>query len=142
MKRVHIIEGGRKPQNEQMKEKIKKKHPQLFSGNGALPLVFQNTNEGGNPWKTHKCEVFLKVDATAGFHQIQLDKKSLMLTTFNTTFGGYNYLRLPMGICSAPEVFHKTLHQFQEEPSTWTTSFGDRLKDERLKKTLEKLTWF
>ena len=45
---------------------------------------------------------FSKMDATAGFHQLELDEKS------NTPFGRYRYLRLPMGICSAPEVFHKT----------------------------------
>ena len=36
MKRVHIIEPGRKPQNEQMKEKINTKHLELFRSNGAL----------------------------------------------------------------------------------------------------------
>ena len=58
---------------------------------------------------------FSKLDATAGFQQIELDRRSSMLTTFNTPFGRYRYLRLPMGICSAPEVFHKTVHQFLEE---------------------------
>ena len=58
---------------------------------------------------------FSKLDATAGFHQIQLDRPSSLLTTFNTPFGRYRYLRLPMGICSAPEVFHKTVHQFLED---------------------------
>ena len=54
---------------------------------------------------------FSKMDATAGFHQIELDEKSSMMTTFNTPFGRYRYLRLPMGICSAPEVFHNTVYQ-------------------------------
>ena len=55
-----------------------------------------------------------KLDATAGFRQIKLDRKSSLLTTFNTPFGRYRYSRLPTGICSAPEVFHKTVHQFME----------------------------
>ena len=51
---------------------------------------------------------FSKMDVTAGFHQIILDEKSSLMTTFNIPFGRYSrYLRLPMGICSAPEVFHK-----------------------------------
>ena len=45
---------------------------------------------------------FSKMDATGGFHQIELDEKSSMMTTFNTPFGRYRYLRLPVGICSAP----------------------------------------
>ena len=53
---------------------------------------------------------FSKMDAAAGFHQIRLDRESSKLTTFNTPFGRYRYFRLPMGICSAPEVFHKTVH--------------------------------
>ena len=57
---------------------------------------------------------FFKMDATAGFHQITLDEKSSLMTTFNTPFGRYRYLRLPMGICSAPEVFHKNVYQHLE----------------------------
>ena len=89
-----------------------------------------------------------KMDATAGFHQIQLDKKSSMLTTFNTPFGRYRYLRLPMGICSAPEVFHKTMHQFLEDFEGVSVYMDDIVvwgsteaeHDERLEKTLERLT--
>ena len=67
-----------------------------------------------------------KLDATGGFHLIQLDRPSSLLTTFNTPFGCYQYLRLPVGICSALEVFHETVHQFLEDiecasTSTWTT---------------------
>ena len=44
---------------------------------------------------------FSKMDAKAGFHRIELDEKSSMMTTFNTPFGRYRYLRLPIGILSA-----------------------------------------
>ena len=57
---------------------------------------------------------FSKMDATAGFNQITLDEKLSVMTTFNTPFGCYRYLRLPMGICSAPEVFHKNVYQHLE----------------------------
>ena len=46
--------------------------------------------------KLHDAKWFSKLDATAGFHQIKLDKPSSMLTTFNTPFGRYRYLRLTM----------------------------------------------
>ena len=57
---------------------------------------------------------FSKLDATAGFHQITLDEKSSLMTTFNTPFGRYRYLRLPMIICSAPEVFDINVYQHLE----------------------------
>ena len=195
LKRVHLIEAGRKPQHEKMKEKIKKKHPQLFRGNGALPGVHTIVLKDGatgvihaprrvavakrpqlkkeldrqvklgflakvdeptewvnslvvvekangqmrlciNPKDLNKeikrehfqiptkedilgklanAKYFSRMDAAAGFHQIQHDMKSSMLTTFNTPFGRCRYMRLPMGNCSAPEVFHKTMHQFLED---------------------------
>jgi hypothetical protein len=53
--------------------------------------------------------VFSALDATSGFWNIVLDDDSSLLTTFQTPFGRYRFLRLPFGICSAPEVFHKTV---------------------------------
>ena len=40
------------------------------------------------------CHTFLNSDQTPA-------------STFNTPFGRYAYNRLPYGLCSAPEVFHK-----------------------------------
>lgn len=51
--------------------------------------------------------VFSTLDANSGFWQIALDKESTKLCTFATPFGRYCFLRLPYGIKSAPEVFHK-----------------------------------
>ena len=50
---------------------------------------------------------FTKMDVSAGFHQIKLINS--LMTTFNTPYGSYKYLRLPMGIYSAPEVSHKKM---------------------------------
>lgn len=52
---------------------------------------------------------FSKLDALSGFYQIVLDEESAKLCTFNTPFGRHCFLRLPFGISSAPEVFHKTV---------------------------------
>ena len=90
---------------------------------------------------------FSKMDATAGFHQIELDEKSSMMTTFNTPFGRYRYLRLPMGICSAPEVFHKTVYQCLEDLDGVCVYIDDIIvwgstieqHDERLEKAVKKL---
>ncbi|XP_030848894.1 uncharacterized protein K02A2.6-like [Strongylocentrotus purpuratus] len=53
---------------------------------------------------------FSKFDASSGFWQIELDEESSRLCTFITPFGRYRFLRLPFGVCSAPEVFHKIVH--------------------------------
>ena len=50
-------------------------------------------------------KVFSVLDATSGFWHIKLDEKSSELLTFNTPFGRYQYLRMPFGINSAPEIF-------------------------------------
>ena len=55
--------------------------------------------------------VFSKLDASQAFWQVKLAEESRDLTTFNTPFGRYRYTRLPYGLCSAPEVFHKTMEQ-------------------------------
>ena len=52
--------------------------------------------------KLANASCFSILDATAGFHQIRLDRPSSLLTTFNTPYGRYRYLILPMGICTAP----------------------------------------
>ena len=99
--------------------------------------------------KLANASCFSKLDATAGFHQIRLDRPSLILTTFNTPYGRYIYLCFPMGICSAPEVFHKTVHQFLEDCEGTISIFMDDIivwsstveeHDQNLTKTLQKLS--
>ena len=40
---------------------------------------------------------------------MKLDKKSSLLTTFNTPFGRYRFTRLPFGVNSAQDVFQKEI---------------------------------
>lgn len=62
---------------------------------------------------------FSKLDASSGFWQVCLDKESSRICTFNTPFGRYSFRRLPFGLTSAPEVFHRTIHQiFERVPGT------------------------
>ena len=59
---------------------------------------------------------FCVLDASSGFWQIKLDEASSRLCTFNTpfAFGRYMFKRLPFGISSASEVFHKAVAQLFE----------------------------
>ncbi|VDI33051.1 Hypothetical predicted protein [Mytilus galloprovincialis] len=52
---------------------------------------------------------FSKLDASSGFWNIKLDEESSNLCAFNTPFGRFKFLRLPFGIKSASEVFHKAV---------------------------------
>ena len=56
-------------------------------------------------------KVFSKADLKDGFLQIQLDEESSKLTTFQTPWGRYRYLRMPFGISPAPEYFQRKLDQ-------------------------------
>ena len=59
-------------------------------------------------------KAFTKLDARNGFWHIQMDKESSRLTTFHTPFGRYCWRQLPFGICSAPEVFQRRMHEVVE----------------------------
>ena len=43
------------------------------------------------------------------FSPISLDEESSRLTSFMTPFDKYRWLRMPMGICNAPELFHQQM---------------------------------
>ena len=61
-----------------------------------------------------RAKVFGTFDVKNGFWHIELDEESSKLTTFNTSFGRYRWLRLPIGLSSAPEEFQRRQHQVIE----------------------------
>ncbi len=88
---------------------------------------------------------FSKLDASSGFWQLKLDDASSKLCSFNTPYGRYCFLRLPFGIASAPEVYHKTVHMIYEHLDGVDTSMDDIIvwgaskeeHDARLRRVLE-----
>ena len=52
---------------------------------------------------------FTVKDATSGFWHIPLDFRNSLLTTFNTPWGKYRWLRMPFGLKVSGNVFHKRL---------------------------------
>lgn len=53
--------------------------------------------------------MFTSLDAASGFWQMHLHPESSKLATFITPFGRHAYKRLPFGITSAPEIFHRKM---------------------------------
>ena len=75
-----------------------------------------------------------------------LDEESSQLTTFNTPFGRFRFTRIPFGIRSAQEVFHKRMHEIFEDLEGVETDIDDILvwgrtrqeHDDRLRETLQR----
>lgn len=61
-----------------------------------------------------KAKVFTVCDVKQGFWHVKPAAESSYLTTFATTFGRFRWLRMPMGINPAPEVFQRQLMQALE----------------------------
>ncbi|KAK7912921.1 hypothetical protein WMY93_013132 [Mugilogobius chulae] len=56
-------------------------------------------------------QYFSVLDARSGYWNIQLTHESSLLTTFNTIFGRYRFLRLPFGIISAQDIFQRKIDE-------------------------------
>ncbi len=54
------------------------------------------------------------MDARSGYWAIKLSDESSKLTTFNTVFGRYRFLRLPFGLISAQDEFQRKVDETYE----------------------------
>lgn len=61
--------------------------------------------------RLHGSKVFSTLDANSGYFQIKLTEQSSYLTTFNTPFGRYRYLRMPMGAKCSAEIFQREMQR-------------------------------
>ena len=57
---------------------------------------------------------FSILDITHAYWNVQLDEQLSLLTTFNTPFGRYCYLRLPFGISSSGDIFQQKVCEIFE----------------------------
>ncbi|CAC5408403.1 unnamed protein product [Mytilus coruscus] len=87
-----------------------------------------------------------KLDCNNGYWQLRMDKESQLLTTFNSPFGRYCFLRMPFGIKSAQEVFQKRVSRLFENLKGVETDIDDILvwgttrkeHDDRLRSVLNR----
>ena len=60
---------------------------------------------------------FSKLDASSGYWTVMLSDESSLLTTFNTPFGRYRYLRLPFGLKNSQDIFQQKIDEcFESMP--------------------------
>ena len=65
-------------------------------------------------------KVFSRLDMKTGFHQIRMKSDDIEKTAFNTKYGQFEYLVMPMGACNSPatfqslmnEIFHDCIDEF------------------------------
>lgn len=54
-------------------------------------------------------KVFTKADLSAGYWHVELDEESSKLTTFQTCYGRFRWIRLPFGLSVSAEIFQKKI---------------------------------
>ena len=56
-------------------------------------------------------KIFSKADLSSGYWHVKLDEEASKLTTFQTSYGRYKWLRLPFGLSVSAEIFQKKLFE-------------------------------
>ena len=77
---------------------LKREHFQLQTLEDVLPEL-------------SKARLISTMDLKSGYWHVTLDEESSLLTTFNTPYGRYRWLRLPFGASVSSEIFGKKLYE-------------------------------
>lgn len=87
--------------------------------------------------------IFTKLDCRKGFWQIKLSERTQKYLTFATPWGRFCCIKLPFGLCSAPEVFQQIMSNLLSGIDKAEASMDDILiygtSKEELQKTTEKV---
>ena len=65
--------------------------------------------------KLHGAQVMSKLDARHGYWSVVLDEDSSFLTTFNSLFGRFRYLRLPFGLNVSQDILQLKMDMILEK---------------------------
>lgn len=84
--------------------------------------------------------IFSKLDCKKGFWQIKLSERTQKYLTFATPWGRYSCIKLPFGLCSAPEVFQQIMTMLLTGIEKAEASMDDILIYAANKNELEKTT--
>ena len=58
-----------------------------------------------------EARVFSRMDMKTGFHQIRVKARDIEKTAFNTKYGQFEYLVMPMGLCNSPATFQSLMNR-------------------------------
>lgn len=105
---VNALVVCKKPNTHKLKACL---HPRPLKKKSNNEATLSPTQIGGCDLQASRGKYFSTLDARSGYWAIKVSKESSMLTTFNTAFGRYCFLRLPFGIVSAQDEFQKRVDE-------------------------------
>lgn len=65
--------------------------------------------------KLTRAKYYTKLDARSRYWSIKLSTESSYLTTFNSPFGRFRFLRLPFGLNSSQDEFQRQIYEIFED---------------------------